>query len=242
MPEYIADYYVTLGKNGSEKYSEGDKRTPLGVYVAGSKLNQKLPDFYGNAAYPLSYPNEFDRHQGKNGHGIWLHGTPSSTYSRPPRASDGCVVISNPDLKSLTPILDNGKTPVVIAKNIKWLDQGQSSTTKEEFTKALELWRQDWEAQDTDKYLAHYSSQFFNQTSNFDTWAKEKRRIQTNKSKVDIKLSNISMFRYPNMQSEMAVVTFDQDFKSANLDSKIRKRQYWNIENNQWKIIYEGPV
>src|SRR5690606_11019370 len=98
-PSYVADYYVTLGKNGSEKHVEGDKRTPLGVYLASCKLDRKLPDFYVDAAYPLNYPNEWDKHQGKKGHGIWLHGTASDTYSRAPRASDGCVVMANPDLK-----------------------------------------------------------------------------------------------------------------------------------------------
>ena len=30
QPKYLADYYITVGKNGSEKWKEGDKRTPLG--------------------------------------------------------------------------------------------------------------------------------------------------------------------------------------------------------------------
>ena len=241
-PRYIADYYVTLGKNGSEKQAEGDKRTPLGVYFASTKLSKKLPDLYGDAAYPLSYPNEWDSHQGKKGHGIWLHGTPSSTYSRPPRASDGCVVMTNPDLKSLAPILQNGKTPVIIANNLQWLAANQSSTQKEDLVKALETWRKDWEAQDTESYLAHYSEQFFSQSTDFDHWSKEKRRIQANKSKVEIKLSNVSMFRYPNNQLQMAVVSFEQDYKSNNLDNRIRKRQYWVLENQHWKIMYEGPA
>ncbi len=242
QPQYVADYYVTIGKNGSEKSTEGDKRTPLGVYLAGGKLSKKLPDFYGNAAYPLSYPNEWDRKQGKKGHGIWIHGTPSNTYSRPPRASDGCVVVSNPDLKSLSSVLQSGKTPVVIARNIQWLEKGQTSTAKTELALALENWRSDWESQDTDKYLDHYSPQFFSQTADFANWSKEKRRIQANKPHVEIKLSNISMMRYPNNQYEMAIVSFDQDFKSNNLDSQIRKRQYWIFENNRWKILYEGAA
>lgn len=241
-PRYIADYYVTVGKNGSEKQAEGDKRTPLGVYIASSKLSKKLPDLYGDAAYPLSYPNEWDSHQGKKGHGIWLHGTPSSTYSRPPRASDGCVVMTNPDLKSLAPILQNGKTPVIIANNLQWLPANQSSAQKSELANALEAWRKDWEAQDTERYLSHYSEQFFSQSTDFDRWAKEKRRIQTSKSKVEIKLSNVSMFRYPNNQLQMAVVSFEQDYKSDNLDSRIQKRQYWLLENQHWKIMYEGPA
>jgi hypothetical protein len=37
-------------------------------------------------------------------------------------------------------------------------------------------------------------------------------------------------------------VTFDQSFRSNLLDSKMRKRQYWIQENQQWKIIYEGAA
>ena len=85
--KYVADYYITVGKNGVIKQSEGDKRTPIGVYFARQKLNQPLPDLYGEGAYPLNYPNEWDRENNRRGSGIWLHGTPSNTYSRPPRHS-----------------------------------------------------------------------------------------------------------------------------------------------------------
>jgi murein L,D-transpeptidase YafK len=142
----------------------------------------------------------------------------------------------------LANILQNGRVPVIISSNLKWLSTNQNSTEKEELTQSLEQWRQDWQAQDTDNYLAHYSSQFFTQSADLTTWAKEKRRIQASKPKVEIRLSNISMFRYPNNQTQMAVVSFDQDYKGNNLDSRIRKRQYWMLENQRWKIIYEGPA
>jgi murein L,D-transpeptidase YafK len=242
IPRYVADYYVTIGKNGGEKRTEGDKRTPLGVYFSSPKLAKKLPDFYGDGAYPLNYPNEWDRHEGRKGYGIWLHGTPSTTYSRPPRASDGCVVLSNPDLKSLTPILKDGNIPVIIAKSLQWLPEHTAAPDGEKLSKALEAWRQDWQAQDTEKYLAHYSEKFFNRSADYARWASEKRRIQAVKSPVEIRLSNVSMFRYPHSELEMAIVTFNQDYKSQNLDSQIRKRQYWVFENQQWKIMYEGPA
>ena len=86
-PQYIADYYVTLGKNGMEKTREGDQKTPIDVYHVTANLpRQKLTDFYGAGAFPINYPNAWDKRLGRNGHGIWLHGTPSDTYSRPPRA------------------------------------------------------------------------------------------------------------------------------------------------------------
>ncbi|PKO93467.1 MAG: hypothetical protein CVU15_02730 [Betaproteobacteria bacterium HGW-Betaproteobacteria-1] len=241
-PVYVNDYYVTLGKNGSDKFVEGDKRTPIGVYFAGTKLSKELPDFYGGMAFPLNYPNEWDRHQGKNGYGIWLHGTPSDTYSRPPLASDGCLVMANPELKSLEPIFKRGKTLFVIANNLQWLEENQVSQQKESLASTLETWRKDWESQNTERYLAHYSKNFFSKGSDYSAWVNHKRRVQANKPNVQIKLSNVSMLRYPNSKQEMAVINFEQSFKSNHLDSKMRKRQYWVLENNTWKIMYEGPA
>ena len=122
-PNLIADYYVTLGKNGIEKTREGDQKTPLGVYHVTANLpRSKLTDFYGAGAYPINYPNEWDRRMGRNGHGIWLHGVPSDVYSRPPRASDGCIVLANADLESVGRAVQVGLTPVIIADEIEWSD------------------------------------------------------------------------------------------------------------------------
>lgn len=242
QPRYVADYYVTIGKNGSEKHKEGDKRTPLGVYFAGTQLKQKLPDLYGTAAFPLNYPNEWDQQLGKDGYGIWLHGTPSDTYSRPPRASDGCVVLTNPDIQELKPILDHGATPVIITNGMTPTSGQQEAQEKLALMNTIEAWRTAWESQRTDDYLQHYSRDFFWKGRGYDQWASEKRRIQSGQPPVSVTLSNISVFRYPDTERIMAVVTFDQDYKSRLLSDHMRKRQYWILEDNRWKILYEGAA
>ena len=245
--QYNADFYVTIGKNGGEKKYAGDKHTPLGVYYTAPRLTQKLADMYGDAAYPLSYPNEWDKRQGKTGSGIWLHGTSHDTYSRPPQSSDGCVVLGNQDLNTLTPILQQGNIPVIIGKDIEWLKPNSSvfssnAQDKQALLDAIENWRKDWQSQETEIYLEHYSNSFSNGSLDYNHWAEEKRRIQASKPRVDIKLSNVSVLRYPNSPAPMAVVTFDQNFRSSVLDSQMRKRQYWIFENDRWKIIYEGAA
>ena len=53
----VADYYISLGKEGTSKTSEGDQRTPLGVYYINSNLDRKkLKAFYGSGALPINYP------------------------------------------------------------------------------------------------------------------------------------------------------------------------------------------
>lgn len=247
--KYVSDHYVSIGKNGADKNVEGDKRTPVGLYFASAKLTTPLSDFYGDGAYPLNYPNELDAHNKKTGYGIWLHGTPKDTYSRPPRASDGCVVLSNPDLKKLAPILGSGNVPVVISDNVQWTDSEKNAlknTTLTTLNKALNSWRSDWVSQNTNKYLSHYSNNFFYSGGKLTEWTNHKRRVQSSKPKVKVEVSDISMFSYPashkNKKQNIVVVDFDQYYQSPTLKNKMRKRQYWQNENNQWKIIYEGGV
>ncbi|ADI28899.1 L,D-transpeptidase family protein [Methylotenera versatilis] len=239
---YVADYYVTVGKNGVGKQTEGDKRTPIGVYFASQKLTKPLADMYGNGAYPLNYPNEWDMQHNRSGSGIWLHGTPSNTYSRPPNASDGCVVLTNQDLNAIAPILQTGKTPVIIANHLKWIDADNTSADKDTLQVAMNSWLSDWKSQNTPKYLSHYSRAFSTDGINFQQWSDHKFTVQASKPKVDIALSNISMFAYPDADKKLVVVDFTQDFKSPTLSNKMQKRQYWIQEDNTWKIIYEGSA
>ena len=104
VPTLIKDFYVTIGKNGAGKYVEGDQKTPVGVYFVTDFISpEELPDLYGDGAFPIDYPNVWDQRHGRTGYGIWLHGTPSKIYSRPPEDSNGCVIVSNQDLNALLP-------------------------------------------------------------------------------------------------------------------------------------------
>jgi len=240
QPRFVADYYISHGKAGTDKLREGDKKTPIGVYhVTASLPRQKLTDFYGSGAFPISYPNEWDKRHGRNGHGIWLHGTPSDTFSRPPKASDGCVVLANRDLDALAKNLQIGLTPVIISNSIEWLSLDDWQAERRALLDSIEAWRQDWESLDTGKYLAHYSIRFRSGNLNVEQWAAQKRQINAGKQWIKVAALNISMFRNPG-QEELVVVTFDQDYRSSNLSNAMKKRQYWIKEDGAWKIIYEG--
>lgn len=241
-PRFVADYYVTQGKLGADKFYEGDKKTPLGVYHVTADLSrQKLPDLYGSGAFPINFPNEWDRRRGRGGSGIWLHGTQSDTFARPPLASDGCVVLTNQDLDAIRDHLQVGLTPVIISPQVEWLSLDDWAKEREEFNRTIEAWRADWESRDTDRYLAHYSRQFSAGGQDFTQFAAQKRQVNAGKTWIKLKLDKISILRNPGAE-EMVVVTFEQDYRSNNLDNRMKKRQYWVREGGQWKIIYEGAA
>ncbi|HYD57647.1 MAG TPA: L,D-transpeptidase family protein, partial [Burkholderiales bacterium] len=241
-PRLIADYYVTLGKNGVEKTREGDQKTPIGVYHVTADLpRKKLTDFYGSGAFPINYPNEWDRRLGRNGYGIWLHGTPSAMYSRPPRASDGCIVLANQDLDSVRGYVQVGLTPVIIADEVEWSDAPSVDAERRSLNAALEQWRSDWSSRDTDRYLKHYSERFRSGKQDLAQWSRHKRTVNAAKKWIKVELDQVAMFRYPR-QGDFVVVTFAQDYRSDNLSNVTLKRQYWIKESGRWKIVYEGSA
>lgn len=242
-PKLIADYYVSMGKNGPIKVKEGDKRTPIGVYFITEFLPpSKLPDFYGAGAFPIDYPNHWDRRQKKTGYGIWLHGTPLDTYSRPPRASDGCVTLSNPDLERIKPLLDIGDTPVIISNDLTWKDAHEVETEKEQLNLALEQWRSAWESLNVDSYLDFYSEEFQSKGKKIKKWSTQKRRVNQAKSFIRVGLDKVSIFSYPG-QENMAIIKFEQTYESNNYNNNSVKQQYWQQEQDgKWRIIYEGSA
>ncbi len=241
-PRFVADYYITQGKLGAEKLAEGDKKTPVGVYHVTANLpRQKLTDLYGNGAFPINYPNEWDRRQGRGGSGIWLHGTPSDTFARPPRASDGCVVLTNQDLDAVAKNLQVGLTPVIISNSVEWLSLDDWHKERDELNQTIEAWRSDWESLDTERYLKHYSRRFKTGNAGFEQFAAQKRQVNAGKEWVKVRVDNLSVFRNPGNE-EVVVVTFEQDYRSNNLNNQMKKRQYWLREDGKWKIIYEGSA
>ncbi len=241
-PRFVADYYIAHGKLGAEKIKEGDKKTPIGVYhVTSSIPRQKLPDFYGSGAFPINYPNEWDKKQGRNGYGIWLHGTPSDTFSRPPKSSDGCVVLANTDLDALAKNLQLGTTPVIISNSIEWLSLDNWQAERQALLAMIDEWRRDWESLDIERYARHYARDFASDRKDRATWIAQKRKVNAGKQWIKVTTGNVSMFRNPG-KDEYVVVTFEQDYQSSNLSNRMQKRQYWIKEDGRWKIVHEDAV
>lgn len=239
-PRYVADYYISGGRNGFEKVREGDKKTPVGVYhVTSSMPREKLTDFYGTGAFPINYPNEWDRRQGRDGHGIWLHGTPSDTFSRAPRSSDGCVVLTNQDLDAIAKRVQVGLTPVIISHGVEWVTAESLQKQRQELAQAVEQWRRDWESRDTARYLSHYSPNFSAGRQDFKSWAEQKGKVNAGKTWIKVGVNKLALFHYPGKEN-LVVVTFEQDYASSNLSNQMRKRQYWMREGGAWKIVHEG--
>lgn len=236
----VADYYISVGKLGVEKTLEGDQRTPLGVYYITGSLNPTtLVDFYGVGALPINYPNPLDLKRGKTGSGIWLHGTPSEQFSRAPKASDGCVVLANPDLNHILTSVRARTTPVVITDRLNWVSKASLDADKASFNSTLMAWRQAKVQADATKMMAFYTSDFSNYGKNLTQWASIIATELKNLKGRDIALTNINMMRWSD-QNDTMIVTFDEIIVGK--QTGVTKRQYWIREGKNWKIFFEGVI
>lgn len=236
----IADHYISVGKSGVEKNTQGDSRTPLGIYFITSNLDPKtLKDFYGSGALPINYPNELDAKRGKTGFGIWLHGTPPAQFSRAPLATDGCVVLANPDLRQIIQTVEIRTTPVVISQRLQWVMPSLARAQSQTFEAALTAWQSAKSGGNLKQLLDFYSPDFSSNGLTLSQWTPTLRNEVDQVRGRSIFLKDLSMLRWTDSVDTM-VVTFGEVALGSRHGPT--KRQYWERRGNQWKIFHEGDV
>jgi L,D-transpeptidase YnhG len=236
----VSDYYISVGKAGTSKTIEGDQRTPLGVYYITSNLDRKsLKDFYGSGALPINYPNILDSKRGKTGSGIWLHGTPPNQFSRPPQATDGCVVLANPDLDRLIRTIEVRTTPVIIATQLQWIAPHSIRTEGKPFEDALHAWRNAKTSGNLGQILSFYTPDFSSNGKTLAQWTPTLKTELANVQGRTIQLKDVSYLRWTDAADTM-VVTFGE--VADGTKTGLTKRQYWMRQGTQWKIFFEGTL
>lgn len=232
---------VSIGKRGIGKLSEGDKKTPVGVYRLTSHLDDtQLDDFYGQGAYPLNYPNPRDQQLGRTGHGIWLHGLPKHVGERPLLDSDGCIVVDNQSLLDLAGNISTGETWIVMSPDpIQWVASASQHALRDSLDAALAAWKQAWEMRDNAAYLGFYADDFSDLQRDKAQWASYKTRVNNSKRNIQLAFSDMSMMLDPQQQ-DLVTVRYFQSYRSDNYNWAGWKEQVWRHAPDGWQIIYEG--
>lgn len=243
----VDDEYVATGSHAGDKQSEGDGRTPDGIYRFVARLKSKaLQIEYGPVAFPTDYPNAFDRLHGKDGHGIWMHGYAEGVDRRPPRDTKGCFSLPNSRLLDVQKYVHLGKSWVIIGENIPFTDAKTPSPELASIKGAVDAWVKDWESLSADAYLSHYDRHFRSGRYDLASWSRYKRRVNGHKSYIKVKMDDFTVIRDPNHwpEGEVAVVEFMQHYRSSNFSDAGRKRLYLvrHDPKGPWKILIEEEV
>lgn len=243
----VADEYVVTGAKGGDKQKSGDARTPNGVYRFVKRIpDEQLEERYGPVAFPIDYPNELDRLHSKNGHGIWLHGYPYGVDRRPPRDTKGCFALPNPRLLEIEKYVKPGKSWVIVGEDFVFNDSEKKAALHDSVVSALEQWRNDWSALNTDAYLSRYHPQFRSGKYDLDSWKSYKQRVNGNKAYINVSLSDLTLVHDASNwpEGEMVVAEFTQHYESNNYADVSRKRLYLarSSEQDEWKVLIEESV
>ena len=216
-------------------------RTPLGVYyITGSLDPRSLKAFYGAGALPINYPNPLDTRQGKTGGGIWLHGTPADQFSRPPLATDGCVVVANPDLRRILRTVEPRSTPVVIAERLHWVPPQAATAASKAFETTFNAWRTAKASADMLGTMAFYAPDFTSYGKSLADWSMVVQQDMTRNARRPLKSKDLSFLHWQSGSVNSMVVTFGE--VAEGLATGPVRRQYWLQVQGQWKIIFEGTI
>lgn len=234
---------ISIGKAGFGKQIEGDNRTPVGLYRVTSFLpDEQLSDYYGHGAFPIDYPNTFDRLKNRTGYGIWLHGLPKGIEQRPLLDSEGCVVIDNTAFDWLKEYLKEGQTRVFLGDQISWTSPTQLEMQRRELETAIEGWRTAWISKNNEAYLSYYAENFTSLNRNLAQWVEYKTRINNAKDWIEVDISNLNILAYPG-ETDLIVIEYDQTYRSSNYNDAGKKQLFWRRQvDGSWKIIFEGAA
>ena len=227
----LADFYVTVGRQGYGKEREGDLKTPVGVYringyIPGSQLEAR----YGSGALTTNYPNPLDQQMRRTGYGIWLHGTEPGWINRGPRASEGCITLSNADFGNLYRLLGTAdQLPIIIDDTPDWISPVELQRLRTNLLAIIHGGSQIDSQQQVQPSVTAIAVDI-TQTSRHD--------LQEALPKPsDFEFTEI--FVYPGPKTQL--VTRATKFKGSGKTDIVE--QYWVKEDNQqWRIILQQQI
>lgn len=231
----FASYPADLGRSTGDKISEGDHKTPEGIYFFLDRLEGTTLDFklYGSRAYTTDYPNLFDKLDKKTGSGIWLHSVPDDVPLT--RGSRGCVVVRNNIVTTLDPYIRTGRTPIIISDKIETRPRAEMEASQAKLEKWLESWRNTWETKSLDAYMEFYDKDFYATKMNRAQWREYKARLGKLYTSISVKISEPIAFE----DRGRAVVRFVQMYSSNQVSDLGEKTLHLVKRDGEWKIVSE---
>ena len=232
--------YMSVGQNGVGKLKAWDRRTPLGIYFVIDKLDTSgLHERYGPVAFPLDYPNAWDRNNKRSGDGIWIHGVTANSERRPPLDTDGCIALPNDELLVLGELLRPTITPVVIARRIAWLSRSELDTIREELNVALDIWADSFRSGDLHRYLSLYAKDFEFLGMDKSDWVAYRVQAIASRPIEGFSIGEVLLLSDPE-EDGLYLSRFKQTMVDGGRSITTTKRLYWKrYADGSLKIVAE---
>lgn len=231
--------HVSIGERGVGKERAWDRRTPLGIYFVVDQLDtSRMHEKYGVTAFPLDYPNVWDRRHGRGGDGIWVHGVLPGEDQRPPFDTDGCLALPNDVLSALEPRFVPLVTPVIVTEQIAWQPASEQAALRTELTAAVTRWADSIAAGDVHAYLSQYADEFSYRGIRLHEWASLKLQTRDRQFGTRLLIDDLLLLADPE-EPGLYLSRFRQQ-PDGDPEAGVIKRLYWKRDDaGTLKIIAE---
>ena len=226
-------YPCSTGENSGPKTRKNDRKTPEGVYFFVRSYEQReLAPIYGVKAFPIDYPNPFDRKVGNGGYGIWFHGTNKPLK---PRDTNGCIVLENESIKDLARYIALNDTPAIISAAIRRVPDRVLRSNAAKLEEVIDEWRKAWQSKDIERYMSFYAERFRAQGMDRERWKRYKARLARKYKNIRVTITGLQLFQ----TNGLTLAQFQQTYRTEVFESRGRKRLYMAKERGRYKIVGE---
>lgn len=237
---HVGKRYMSIGQAGDGKEREGDGRTPLGIYFPTEQLDtSRLHEKYGVTAFPLDYPNAWDRRLQRSGDGIWVHGVDRNGGKRPQLDTDGCIALPNEDLAAIEERFSLHATPVIVVRDVAWGNRSDVHAVRQELEALIARWSSSLSEGDMLTYLSLYSDDFLHWGMGKPEWSAFAMQTTAKQALQASLISDLMLLRYPQEEG-VFLSRFTQTSVEAGRNSSSIKRLYWRRDaDGQLRIVAE---
>lgn len=229
--EHMGSQYMSIGLRGAGKQRSGDKRTPLGAYFVTESLDtSKLHEKYGITAFPLDYPNAWDRRLQRSGDGIWVHGVDPNGGTRPPLDTDGCIALPNEELAKIVDDFAFNQTPVLVTQSLRWSDAETVAALRLELDGAIRRWADSLSDGDIHGYLSSYHDDFVRWQMAKSEWTSFVAKTMPERTIDELDISDMLLLAYPE-ENGLYLSRFQQHVVESDQRTTTVKRLYWRRDS-----------
>lgn len=223
----IKTYHATLGKVRGDKETEGDLKTPEGIYTFNNHLRPPaLKPKFGRMAFYINYPNDYDRMAGRTGFDIMLHATNEPERLKQNYDSEGCVVVRDEEIEEIQHQIRLGLTPILIFPELT--DEYWNPGKDQKLVSFFQSWIKAWETKDLAKYIDSYHSDFSAKGKDKDGWKAYKAGLNKAYASIEIGPEDVMYYRHP----KYSMITFTQNYRSK------LQGGGWGHRSRGTKILY----
>lgn len=206
----LKTFHATLGQVKGDKRDEADLKTPEGIYYFTALLKPpNLKAKFGDMAFYINFPNEFDKMAGLTGNDIMLHATNEPDRLKKNYDSEGCIVVRNEEIEEIRPLIRIGLTPILIFNELTdtYLNPGKYTNLRSFF----DNWVKAWETKDIETYIGSYHTDFVAQGKDLKAWKAYKSQLNRQYETIEVRPESVKYYSHP----KYSVVTFTQNYRST---------------------------